>query len=153
LFHRVCSRVRLFAVRFVCVISIGDFGMRQATNPEKNDDAAKRPYSPTDVDPVCKPELFSRDLPEDVYYALADADQRVYYDRRHDNSTHGDETMKTDNFKLVNNTCVDIRDFDGILMTAVDVGFLPEDFSEFFTLTILRGYNSDCSDRGILDMA
>ena len=28
-----------------------------------------------------------------MYLALADADQRVYYDRRHDNNTHGNETM------------------------------------------------------------
>jgi hypothetical protein len=58
----------------VCVISIGDAVTRQATNPKKmttqKNDHIRLPI-PTSAR---KPELFSRNFPEDVYYALADAD-------------------------------------------------------------------------------
>ncbi len=55
-------------------------------------------------------------------------------------------------FKLVNNTGVDISMVNADLLAAVDNGVLPDDLSDIFELKILKGFNDDGSDRGILTM-
>ena len=56
------------------------------------------------------------------------------------------------NLKLVDNTGANTAPWLPVLCEAVDAGALPEEFADVFELSILKGYNPDGSDRGILTM-
>ncbi len=61
--------------------------------------------------------------------------------------------MPNGNIKLVDNTGINDSMLHGVFLSAVDSGELPEEVSDLFTLTILKGFNDDGSDRGILNFA
>jgi len=52
-----------------------------------------------------------------------------------------------------NNTPSDIRDFSSVFADAYKTGVLSEDFADLFTITILKGYNPDGTDRMIINAA
>lgn len=57
------------------------------------------------------------------------------------------------NIQICNNTGSDIRAFDAVFADSYKTGTLPEDFADLFTITILKGYNPDGTDRMIIEAA
>lgn len=58
-----------------------------------------------------------------------------------------------DNVKFVNNTCLDLRLVWSAFEEAYVTGSLCECLSDMFEVTILKGVNSDGSDRLIINNA
>ena len=56
-------------------------------------------------------------------------------------------------FTYVDNTGGATKSFHTALVRAVDDGCLPEALADIFSLKILKGYNADGTDRGIIDWA
>ena len=62
-------------------------------------------------------------------------------------------TAPTQNFKFVNNTTADMREFEGMLAETYKTGEVPEDFADIFKVNILKAYNPDGSDRMVVNWA
>lgn len=59
--------------------------------------------------------------------------------------------MKTIHY--VNNTPSNINSFADVFADAYKTGVLSEDFADLFTINILKAYNTDGSDRMIINAA
>jgi len=57
------------------------------------------------------------------------------------------------NVRYVNNTGSDIRMIEPFLAEAYETGALPEDIADLFTIEILKGFNTDGTDRMIINAA
>ena len=67
----------------------------------------------------------------------------------------GDETMnaQNNNYRVVNNSFCDIRPFDDVFANAAITGVLPEELADLFSITLLKGFNDDGSNRLIVEAA
>ena len=59
----------------------------------------------------------------------------------------------TNNIHYVNNTCSDISPVFQYFIDAFKTGELHEDISDLFSITILKAYNTDGTDRMIIEAA
>ena len=60
------------------------------------------------------------------------------------------------NFTIVNNTGIDLDQYkirEALVKVVRDGAEVPEEIADLFKVEILRGYNADGSDRGIVDWA
>jgi len=71
--------------------------------------------------------------------------------RRSQHNQKKESKIDKDNIKVVINAKGDCRDFYDIFCKSVDSGGLPDELTDIFKLTILKGYNPDGTDRGIID--
>jgi len=72
---------------------------------------------------------------------------------RHPTPTTKTTMKSTVTFQLVNNTPHDLRDFREIFLSAMKDGFLHEDYTDLFSIVILKNYNSDGTARMIINPA
>jgi hypothetical protein len=60
---------------------------------------------------------------------------------------------RNNNHRVVNNSLCDIRPFDHVFASAATTGVLPEELADLFTITLLKGFNADGSNRLIVEAA
>lgn len=57
------------------------------------------------------------------------------------------------NYRVVNNSGCDIRPFDKVFAIAATNGVLPDELADLFSVTLLKGFNPDGSNRLIVEAA
>ena len=60
---------------------------------------------------------------------------------------------QVDNIQIVNRTIADLSMLDDVFAEAYKAKVLREDYSDLFKISFLEAYNSDGSDRMLIDFA